>query len=86
MAVSEKEVREAILEILSEIVERSDLDELQDDVPFSDQFELDSMDMLDVPLGLRKRFELPIPDSDYPQLQTMNSTVAYILSNLNAKS
>ena len=86
MAVTASEIRESIIGVLAEIAEQDDLDILKDDVPFRDQLDLDSMDMLDIVLGLRKLYELPIPDSDYPQLQTMNSTIAYLEPLLNNKN
>ncbi len=83
MATTATEIRESIINVLSDIADASDLESLKDDVPFRDQLELDSMDMLDVVLGLRKLYQLPIPEADYPQLQTMNSTIEYLLPLLN---
>ncbi|MBR5759764.1 MAG: acyl carrier protein [Thermoguttaceae bacterium] len=83
MATTATEIRESIINVLSDIADSSDLESLKDDVPFRDQLELDSMDMLDVVLGLRKLYQLPIPETDYPQLQTMNSTIEYLLPLLN---
>ncbi len=83
MAVEAPEIRKAIIGVLEDLVDGDELDNLKDDVPFREQLELDSMDMLDVVLGLRKLYSLPIPEADYPQLQTMNSTIEYLLPLLN---
>jgi acyl carrier protein len=55
-----------------------DLSDLDDSTPLRDQMELDSMDFLDIVMELRKRYRVTIPEEDYPELVTMNSTVAYL--------
>ncbi|HWA99992.1 MAG TPA: acyl carrier protein [Pirellulales bacterium] len=72
------EIKEAIIEILSDIAPDSDLSGLKDDVSFREQLELDSMDFLDIVMELRKRYRVQVPEEDYPQLASMASTVAYL--------
>ena len=72
------EIREEILEILRDIVPDEDLSALKDDAPLREQVELDSMDFLDIVMALRKRYRIQIPEDDYVQLSTMNSTVNYL--------
>ena len=72
------EIREEILDILSDIAPDEDLSNLQDDVAFRDQVELDSMDFLDIVMELRKRHRVQVPEADYPQLASMASTVKYL--------
>ena len=72
------EIREAVLEILEGIAPDEDLSELKDDVPFRQQLELDSMDFLDIVMDLRKKYRVQIPEDDYVELASMNSTVTYL--------
>ncbi len=72
------EIKEAILDILADIAPDEDLSELKDDVPFREQLELDSMDFLDIVMELRKRYRIQIPEEDYVELASMDSTVAYL--------
>lgn len=72
------EIREAVLDILSGIAPDDDLTDLKDDVPFREQLELDSMDFLDIVMELRKRYRVQIPEDDYMELRSMDSTVAYL--------
>jgi len=72
------EIREEILDILSDIAPDEDLSNLQDDVAFREQVELDSMDFLDIVMELRKRYRIQIPEEDYPHLASMSSTVSYL--------
>jgi acyl carrier protein len=72
------EIREAVLDILSDIAPDDDLSDLKDEVAFREQLELDSMDFLDIVMELRKRYRVQVPEEDYPQLRSMESTVAYL--------
>ncbi|HVX09670.1 MAG TPA: acyl carrier protein [Pirellulales bacterium] len=72
------DIREAILDILAGIAPDEDLSNLKDDVPFREQLELDSMDFLDIVMELRKRYRVQIPEDDYMELRSMDSTVAYL--------
>lgn len=72
------EIREEILDILEDIAQDEDLSNLDDQVAFREQLELDSMDFLDIVMELRKRYRVQIPESEYEQLASMNSTVTYL--------
>jgi len=72
------EIKDAIIDILSDIAPDEDLSDVKEDVPFRDQLELDSMDFLDIVMELRKRYRIQIPEDDYPQLISMTSTVTYL--------
>jgi acyl carrier protein len=72
------DIRDEIIEILKDIAPDDDLGELKDDVAFRDQLELDSMDFLDIVMELRKRHRVQVPEGDYGQLASMQSTVAYL--------
>jgi acyl carrier protein len=72
------DIKEAIRDILEGIAPDEDLSHLKDDVPFREQLELDSMDFLDIVMELRKRYRVQIPEDDYLELRSMQSTVAYL--------
>ena len=72
------EIKEAIIDILSDIVPDEELGELKEDVAFAEQLELDSMDFLDIVMELRKRYRIQIPEEDYTELASMSSTVKYL--------
>ena len=72
------EIREAVVDILSNIAPDEDLSELKDEVSFREQLELDSMDFLDIVMELRKRYRVQIPEDDYVELASMQSTVKYL--------
>jgi acyl carrier protein len=72
------EIREEVLDILKDIAPDEDLSQLDDEVRFRDQLELDSMDFLDIVMELRKRHRIQIPEDDYVHLASMKSTVSYL--------
>ncbi|HTU25346.1 MAG TPA: acyl carrier protein [Pirellulales bacterium] len=76
--MSPAEIKEVILDILGDIAPDEDLSELKDDVPLREQLELDSMDFLDIVMELRKRYRVQIPEDDYMELASMQSTVRYL--------
>ena len=80
--MSADQVRQVILKILSRIAPDNDLSGLKDEVPFREQMELDSMDFLDIVMELRKAYRVQIPEEDYSFLNTMASTVSYLLPRL----
>jgi acyl carrier protein len=73
-----EDIRQVLLDILGRIVPDEDLSKLQDDVPFREQIELDSMDFLDIVMELRKQYRIQIPEEDYPHLNTMGGAVHYL--------
>ncbi|MEZ6065450.1 MAG: acyl carrier protein [Planctomycetaceae bacterium] len=76
------DIRQVVLEILERIAPDEDLSNLDDAVPFREQMELDSMDFLDIVMELRKQYRVQIPEEDYPELVTMDSTVTYLTPKL----
>ena len=67
------EIRDEIIDILEDISPDEDLDGLDDQKPFRDQLELDSMDFLDIVMELlRKRHRVQIPEEDYGHLASMH--------------
>ena len=72
------DIRKAILEILHDIAPDEDLGELKDEVAFTEQLPLDSMDFLDIVMELRKRYRIQIPEEEYTQLSSMASTIKYL--------
>ncbi|MCC7422196.1 MAG: acyl carrier protein [Planctomycetaceae bacterium] len=78
------EIRQVIINILNRIAPDEDLSNLDDEKPFREQMELDSMDFLDIVMELRKLYRIEIPEAEYSNLTTMASTVKYLLPKLSA--
>jgi acyl carrier protein len=80
--VTREEVRAAMLRVLGEIAPEADLAALKPDVAFRDQLDLDSMDLLNVVIGLHAALGVEIPEADYSSLVTPDGCVDYLLTKL----
>jgi len=76
------EVHATMLRVLGEIAPEADLAALKPDVGFRDQLDLDSMDLLNVVIGLHAALGVDIPEADYSSLATPDGCVDYLLSKL----
>ena len=76
--MTSEQIRLVIIDILERIAPDEDLTNLDDAVAFRDQMELDSMDFLDIVMELRKLYRVQIPEEDYGNLGSMDSTVKYL--------
>ena len=79
-----EEIRNAILDIIQDIDDEADLANLDPADALRDQLDLDSMDFLDIVMELRKRYQIQIPEADYPELATLDSCVNYLMPRLKA--
>ena len=78
------EIKNVILEIIQDIDDEADFTDLDPSEALRDQLDLDSMDFLDIVMELRKRYQIQIPEADYPQLATLDSCVNYLMPRLKA--
>jgi acyl carrier protein len=76
--MTKQEIKSVLMQIVAEIIPDEDLTNLKDDIPIREQVELDSMDFLDIIMELRKRYGIEVPEDDYTQLTTIESSVAYL--------
>ena len=76
--MTQDQVRECVLNIISDIAPDEDIAAVKDELNLRDQLDLDSMDFLDIVMELRKRFDIEVLEDDYPQLASMASCVTYL--------
>ena len=72
------EVRTTIAQVLATIAPEVDLEALDARTPLRDQVDLDSMDFLNLIVGLHERLQIDIPESDYARLVSLDDLVAYL--------
>lgn len=58
--------------------------ELDPDLPFRDQFEMDSLDFLNFVLALEKEHEIKIPEVRYPRCASLGGAVLVVEEVLGA--
>jgi acyl carrier protein len=83
--MSEAEIRSLFLAALSDVAPEADLARLDPRADLREELEIDSMDLLNVAIGVHQRTGVEIPEADYPKLATLESAVAYLASRLAAR-
>jgi len=76
--MTQDQVRECVLNIIADIAPDEDISAVKDELNLRDQLDLDSMDFLDIVMELRKRFDIEVPENDYPELASLASCVSYL--------
>jgi acyl carrier protein len=76
--MTKEEIRDTILRVLGQIAPEADLSQLKSDRRIRDQLDIDSMDLLNVVIGLHKELKVEIPEADYPKLATLDGCVEYL--------
>ena len=82
--MTREQVRQAILNIISDIAPDEDLGTIKDEEKLRDQFDLDSMDFLDIVMELRKRYQIEVPEAEYGQLASLDSCAEYLTPKFDA--
>jgi acyl carrier protein len=72
--MDKEEIKEAIRELITEIAEDMDIDEatITDDANFVKDMGLDSMALLEVLATMEKKFGVSIPESEFPNITSIN--------------
>lgn len=76
------EIRAGVLATLLTIAPELAGEPLAPDRALRQQVDLDSMDWLNVLVGLHQRFGVDIPEADYARLTTLDAIVAYLAGRL----
>lgn len=74
-------IRNEIERVLMRIAPEADMSTLDPAEPIRDQLDIDSFDFLRFIIGLHEALGVDVPESDYPQLFTMDGAIEYVSSN-----
>lgn len=75
--MNEAEIKALVAEVLGGIAPEADLGTLGDDEDMRLALDLDSMDFLNMVVGLHERTGVDVPEADYPKLFTLAGIVDY---------
>lgn len=81
--MNDDDIRAGVLAALRQIAPEVQADELVRDRALREQVDLDSMDWLNVIVGLHQRFGIDIPEADYAALVSLDAIVAYLAKRLH---
>jgi acyl carrier protein len=76
--VTEEQLRTTIREVLHRIAPEVDIAEIDPDGEMQEEMDLDSMDFLNLMVGLHEQTGIEIPERDYPEVASLNGCVAYL--------
>jgi acyl carrier protein len=75
---SREQIRATILAVLGGIAPEVEPDSIDPEIDLRDQLDIDSMDFLNLVIGVHKRLGVDIPEAHYPRLTTLNGFVDYV--------
>ncbi len=85
--MNKEEIKSAIREMITEIAEDMDIDEasITDDALFVSDMGLDSMALLEVLATMEKKFGVSIPETEFPNVTSINKCTETVMKYLAAK-
>ena len=86
--MNQEEIKETIRELITEIAEDMDVEEssITDDAKFVEDMGLDSMALLEVLATMEKKFSVSIPETEFPNITSINKCTETVQKYLAAKS
>ncbi|MDX1804769.1 MAG: acyl carrier protein [Alcanivorax sp.] len=76
--MNQQAMRAAVIEELTRIAPDIDPAGVDDNVSLRDEYDLDSMDSLNLAAALHQRLGIAIPEADFARLQTLGDLLAYL--------
>ena len=77
-ALSAETLRATVLQALVAVAPDVDASTVDPALPFREQFDFDSMDHLNFVIGLHRALGVDVPETDYPQLASLDGCVRYL--------
>jgi len=78
--VNDDQARTVIAEVLHGIAPEADLATVDPDEAMQEELELDSMDFLNLMIGIHERTGIEIPERDYPEVATLSGCMRYLVA------
>ena len=79
-----EEIRQSVLEALSDIAPEADPATIRTDLNLRDQLDIDSMDSLNFLIAVHEKLQVDIPEADWARLQTIDELVEFIAPRVPA--
>jgi acyl carrier protein len=80
--MDEQSIREIVLRVLGEVAPEVDLATVDPHDDVREQLDLDSMDILNLAIGLFGETGVEVPERDYAQIVTVDGCVDYLAQRL----
>lgn len=76
--MTKEEIKEAVLRALRSIAPEADVESLKPNEDLRDQLDIDSMDILNFAIGLKRELGVDVPEVDLPKLLTLDECIGYL--------
>jgi acyl carrier protein len=80
--MTDTELAELVKRALYEVAPEIEGEQIDPDVSFTDQFEIDSMDLLNLVIAVHRATDLDIPEADQANFTTLADSVSYLRRRL----
>ena len=72
------DIRQIVVRVLRDVAPEIQSEAIDPTVNLRDTFDLDSVDFMNFVVGLHTALKVDVPESDYPQLASLDACVAYL--------
>jgi acyl carrier protein len=76
--MNDTEIRSTVKDVITEVAPDADLASLDPAADLRDALDIDSMDFLNVVVGIHERLGVDVPESDYDRVRNLDALVAYV--------
>lgn len=83
--MTDQELKRIVLEKLVEIAPDVDPESIEPDAAFRDQFDFDSMDMLNFAIALHQALGVEIPETDYTKISSLDGCMTYLRQSQSSR-
>jgi len=80
--VTADDIRQQLFRVLRSVAPESQPEALDPTRNYRDELDLDSVDYMNVMVGLHQAFGIDIPETDYRALETVDGAVGYLARRL----
>ena len=82
---TEGSLKDVVLRVLGRLAPEADLGALDPLVPLREQLDIDSMDFLNLLIGIDEELGIDIPERDYRRVQTLDGLLGYLADRQGAR-
>lgn len=80
--MNQAELRALLIEEITAIAPDIDAASFDDNAKLRDDYDMDSMDSLNLASAIHKRFKVSIPETDFGKLQTLKDIMVYLSTRI----
>jgi acyl carrier protein len=82
--VNDDDIRATVVGLLHQVAPDLDAAALDPSVPLQDQADIDSVDLMNLMVGIEEQLGVDVPERDYPKVASLDGCVAYVSARLAA--